>query len=267
MTIFEPRRRRPWVPTTLPPGPPIQWRPNWGNAQTNGLAFLFLPATTGYYDVVRGDIMSLHGTTTSADTPFGRGWVLGVTGGSVSGYATTAGGNKYYASSPASMTLMCGLYNPATITLVPSSIMARWSDNSSQTSGNAIFSQLGDVSGVPRMAANVVVAGANSDAIASGGAGITMNTNGQGMTFCSTYNGATIGAYYSSTALGFGSATAAKTGTPSGIDRVVLSDTATQTANRCVLWAAGWFNVLTLAQITAMVATNGGLPSGLLRRK
>src|SRR5579872_3925958 len=159
MTILEPRRRRVWVPTTLPPGPAQQWKPNWGNANTNSLAFLFLPTPTGYFDVVRSDIMALFGTTTSASTPFGRGWVLGSTAGSVSGYATTPGGNSYYRSSPTSMTIMCGAYNPSTIVNATNAFFARWSDNSNDSTGNALTVQLANSAGTPRMATNVIVAG------------------------------------------------------------------------------------------------------------
>lgn len=125
--------------------------------------------------------------------------------------------------------------------------------------------QLRNAVGVPRMIATITVAGSNTDVLSSGGSGITMDTALNGMTYCGTYDNANGTAAYSSTSLGFGSGTSAKTTTPTGMDRVVIGDPSSSFCpNRVVLWVAGWFTVLSTADTQWLVGYNGGVPPGLL---
>lgn len=269
-----PRRRRVWTQNFLPPGPAQHWTPNWGNTLNQKLAFLFLPTVTGFHDVVRDDTMKLTGTTILTSTPFGMAWLMGALAGGTQGFATTPTGNAYYqppldSSGKIHMSIACGAYNPGTTGLPTDALFAQWCDGSNGFSGNDITVELRNLAGVPRMGANVSVANNNTQVLASGGAtSPTMIVAGQAMTFCGTYDQATVSAFYSSPGQGFNSATAAKTTAPTGIDRVLISGaTAALAANRCIIWAAGWFRTLTTAEATTLVSTNGGLPPAMLRRR
>lgn len=269
-----PRRRRVWSQPFLPPGPAQHWRVNWGNPVTQRLAFFFLPTDAGYFDVVRGDVMTLKGTTSQVTTPFGTAWQLGVLAGGTQGFATTRTGDAYYQPPLGSdgkmhLSIACGAYNPGATGLPTDALYTQWCDSSNGFLGNDITVELRNLAATPRMAANVSIAGSNLQIQAPGGAtSPTMTASGQGMTYLATYDGANMAAYYSSPAEGYNTTTAAKTGTQTGMDRVLISGaTAALAANRAIIYSIGWFRTVTAAEAQPFVGTNGGLPPGLLRHK
>ena len=248
--------------------------PNWGNPLTQRLAFLFLPTAISYHDVVRGDTMKLVGTAAWTSTPFGNAWLLGVPAGGTQGFATTQTGDSYYQPPLGSdgkmhLSIACGAYNPSGTGLPTDALYMQWCDSLNGFLGNDITVELRNLAGTPRMAANVSVASSNLQIQAPGGAtSPTMVVAGQSMSYVATYDGATLAAYYSSPGEGYNTTTGAKTGSQTGMDRALISGaTAALAANRCILWAAGWFRTITAAESQSIAVTNGGLPAGLLRRR
>lgn len=260
------------------------YRVQWGNPYTNALAFLFVPTPDGFLDLVRGDRARLGGSyTVLTNTPIGTGWWLGNSASGLSGYAETAGNNPYYNHAQAlgsatqintSLSIMCGCYNPATLSTA-SQRMLQVTQTPISDSAGAVVTRAVDQAGTMKSSTFAGGGGTTADqqtSVSSGlltaGLGIVKG-GGRNLTGSNNLQDFCWTVAYASGATGSGGPVSSNASTgsevPVNLSKVVLSSTDgnTEYCDRVVLWAAGWFTNLSATQMQAIASYNGA-PVGAL---
>jgi hypothetical protein len=264
-------------PVGFLPVNPLRVRVNTGNSLTRSLAFLFLPYRNVFVDVVRRDTAKIVGTVSPIATPFGRSWVMGTPTLSAVGGFETAGGDAYYQSGVVnnSFSIACGAWNHAIVTN-PSNrnVFAYWANSSAEADGLEVGLQI--IGGSMRPYCQV--SGGGTSASATGGgftvspplppiASPTLNNEVPlGMSICGMNNGSSV--FMSASFPGVPApwvANALSGKTVTSLAQVFIGNQFSGAATgRPLLWVAGWFRALSLAEMNAVVANNGGLPLNFL---
>jgi len=252
------------------PGNPTAFTVNWGLPILSGLAFLLIPHPAGFYfDVVKRRIAPFFQTSLGVITPittkFGLAYQFGLAAGGSFACSAFADTSLRYPST--GITIACGAYNQAAIANV-TMFFALWNDAAFLNSLNLVLQNGG---GFPRMAVNVTSNGTNTNVVASGGAGTTLNTAGQYMTFAGAYNQAasSILADYNSSGQGHQTGSGTASGALANLGTVSISEPNGGTLNsgRTMTFMAGWNRSLSASELQTVTSYVGGLPPGWLRRR
>lgn len=266
--------------TGNPPGAlpfdPYRFKINRGSRFGRGLAFLLLPTPNGiYFDMVRRlpQITKFSGTVTRQAGLYGQAYQFGDPTNASGGTAVSAS-DPYYVpgvnSGVTTISIACGTYNTATITGNGSTNYVEFTglwvgDTSTGHSLRLLFQNNGT-------GMNAVVeaftATTNTNITATLGAGTNYVTSGEGVTSVGVLNGTALSISAAGSHTQFATGSGTTSGSLSGATGQLQLSSGTaangNSANRAILWFAGWSRALSAADMAALASTTGGLPPSIL---